>query len=159
MSSHTLLEAQAPLLAHSAPLDMGFQFGVFPCYLPEDRLGRKHSQLVHAFPRCRSLCAATPPDWCWLLAVSSTAWSDQTEGCKGRGQCLATSQKWFCSVSLTCPAVYALKTSCFFQILIQTLFQFLLLFLIIGGIKNACAFFLVLGAFFCLFWFFSNSPL
>lgn len=143
MSTPTLLGAQAPLLAHSAPRDTGFQFGVFPCYLPVERLGRKHSQLMHALTRCRSPCAVTPPDWCWLLTVSSTAWSDQTEGCKGRGQCLATSQKWFCSVSLTCPAVYALKTSWFFQTLIQTLFHGAFIIIFFYYWRDVCAFFLV----------------
>lgn len=48
-----------------------------------------------ALTRCRSPCAVTPPDGCWLLTVPRAAGSDQTKGCNERGQCLAASKKFF----------------------------------------------------------------
>lgn len=95
MSMSTLLGVQAPLLAHSASQDTGFQLQVFPRYVPMGRLGRRHSQFMHALKRSRSPCAATPPGGWWPLTVPSTAWSDQAKGCNERGQCLAASQEVF----------------------------------------------------------------
>lgn len=121
MSASTLLGVQAPLLAHSVSWDMGFHLWLFPCYL-QWTAWEESTPSSCMLSQGAGHCVVTPPDWCGLLTVLSSSWPDQAKGCNEWSQCLAAPEKWFCSVSLTCPLIHPLKASCFFQTIILALF-------------------------------------
>lgn len=115
------------------------------------------SQFMPALTRCRSPCAVTPPDGCWLLTVPRAAGSDQTKGCNERGQCLAASKKFFL------PRFSNLSShSCFksLMLLLDTYSSFVLLVFV----RLVGFFIIIIGGVFVIFpiyrfGFVFNSPL